>query len=110
MRDWDNQLATKSKDPQMFDQIWMQTITNDGNFTYNGYECSSYYAFSTKWQLDELRRFGDVFCFDIAHKSHPAALRRLQKKEVKVSTMNIGARSVARSRAAKRGKEMAISM
>ncbi|KAF9374080.1 hypothetical protein CPB97_000143, partial [Podila verticillata] len=35
MRDWDKQLATMSKNPQISAQILMQTITDDGSTYYD---------------------------------------------------------------------------
>src|SRR5690554_3423260 len=48
-------------------KLWMEELQEQGHFTYYDRENGEYHGFSSKWQLEQLRRWGDVLCFDGTH-------------------------------------------
>lgn len=47
--------------------LWMQDLKSRGFFTYYDQDKNLFYGFSTPWQLEQFRKWGDVFCFDGTH-------------------------------------------
>ena len=58
----------KDDNPTTSAQLWMDDLKRQGYFTYCDQEHSLYYEFLSPWQLDELRKWGDAFCFDGTHQ------------------------------------------
>ncbi|KAF9179471.1 hypothetical protein BGZ50_006890 [Haplosporangium sp. Z 11] len=54
----------KSDDPVTSAKLWMEDLKSQDYFTYYDSDHGLYHGFSSPWQLNELRRWGDVFCFD----------------------------------------------
>ncbi|KAF9971126.1 hypothetical protein BGZ75_001998, partial [Mortierella antarctica] len=48
-------------------RLWMESLQQEGYFTYYDQEHGVYHGFSSPWQLEQLRQWGDVFCFDGTH-------------------------------------------
>lgn len=46
-------------------ELWMEYLKEKGYFVYEDDQC---YGFSSPWQLEQLRLFGEVFCFDGTHE------------------------------------------
>lgn len=57
----------KDNDQLISARLWMEELRNQGYFTYYDQEHGIYHGFSSPWQLQELRKWGDVFCFDGTH-------------------------------------------
>ncbi|KAF9399253.1 hypothetical protein BGZ76_007939, partial [Entomortierella beljakovae] len=62
-----NKEARKHADPIVSANLWMAEFKNKDYFTYYDPQ-GLYYGFSTAWQLEQLKTFGDVFCFDGTHE------------------------------------------
>jgi hypothetical protein len=48
-------------------KLWLDHLKTEGYFVYHDTENHRYHGFSSKWQLEELVKWGDVFCFDGTH-------------------------------------------
>ena len=57
----------KDKDPATSARLWMEDLHSQGYFTYYDQEHGLYHGFSSPWQLNELTKWGNVFCFDGTH-------------------------------------------
>jgi len=57
----------KDANPIISAQLWMEELKSQGYFTYYDQENGLYHGFSSPWQLEQLRKWGDVFCFDGTH-------------------------------------------
>ncbi|KAG0365433.1 hypothetical protein BGZ54_006525, partial [Gamsiella multidivaricata] len=51
-------------------RLWMEELHNRGYFTYYDKVRGLYHGFSSPWQLNEFRKWGDVFCFDGTHHAY----------------------------------------
>jgi hypothetical protein len=60
-------LFQKDKNDGISCGIWMDELARKGYFTYRG-SSDGVYGFSSPWQLEQLRLFGSVFCFDGTHE------------------------------------------
>ncbi|KAG0038455.1 hypothetical protein BGZ83_003078, partial [Gryganskiella cystojenkinii] len=60
-------LMRKATDEFESARLWLDHLKADGYFVYHDTENHRYHGFSSKWQLEELVRWGDVFCFDGTH-------------------------------------------
>lgn len=59
----------KSDDDTISARLWMEELDKNKYFTlYDKLNCL-YHGFSSPWQLDQLRQWSDVFCFDGTHHS-----------------------------------------
>jgi len=47
--------------------LWMQELEAQGFFIYYDKKDGLFHGFSTPWQLEQFRNWGDVFCFDGTH-------------------------------------------
>jgi hypothetical protein len=47
--------------------LWMQDLEARGFFTYYDEKDGLSHGFSTPWQLEQFRKWGNVFCFDGTH-------------------------------------------
>ncbi|KAF9977399.1 hypothetical protein BGZ73_006146 [Actinomortierella ambigua] len=64
--------AKKSEDEIESAKLWMEEQEKENYFTFYDETHGLYHGFSSPWQLDQLRRWGDVFFFDgTHHKWHP---------------------------------------
>jgi len=57
----------KDENPEVSAGLWMQSLKQQGYFVYYDTEHSLYHGFSSPWQLTELSKWGNVFCFDGTH-------------------------------------------
>ncbi|KAG0221718.1 hypothetical protein BGW42_007352, partial [Actinomortierella wolfii] len=57
----------KSPDDVESAKLWMEELEKNNYFTFYDKAHGLYHGFSSPWQLDQLRRWGDVFCFDGTH-------------------------------------------
>ncbi|KAG9319601.1 hypothetical protein KVV02_003870 [Mortierella alpina] len=57
----------KHADQTVSVRLWMKDLERQGFFTYYDREHALFHGFSSPWQLDQLRMWGDVFCFDGTH-------------------------------------------
>lgn len=57
----------KSNDDMISARLWMEELDRNNYFTFYDKANSVYHGFSSPWQLDQLRQWGDVFCFDGTH-------------------------------------------
>ncbi|KAF9086523.1 hypothetical protein BGX27_003175, partial [Mortierella sp. AM989] len=62
-----NKKARKHQDPIVSANMWMEDLERNGYFTFHDPQ-GQYYGFSSPWQLDQLRSYGEVFCFDGTHE------------------------------------------
>jgi hypothetical protein len=57
----------KSDDDTISARLWMEELDKNNYFTFYDKLNGLYHGFSSPWQLDQLRQWGDVFCFDGTH-------------------------------------------
>jgi hypothetical protein len=57
----------KSDDDIISARLWMEELDRNNYFTFYDKVNGLYHGFSSPWQLDQLRQWGDVFCFDATH-------------------------------------------
>lgn len=57
----------KAENPEVSAGLWMESLQQQGYFVYYDKEHSLYHGFSSPWQLNELSKWGNVFCFDGTH-------------------------------------------
>ncbi|OAQ28296.1 hypothetical protein K457DRAFT_38118, partial [Linnemannia elongata AG-77] len=57
----------KSDDDTISARLWMEQLDKNNYFTFYDKVTDLYHGFSSPWQLDQLRQWGDVFCFDGTH-------------------------------------------
>ncbi|KAF9931402.1 hypothetical protein BGZ67_005315 [Mortierella alpina] len=56
----------KDEDPEVSAQMWLKELAAEGYFTC--FQKGVYYGFSSPWQLEQLKKNGDTFCFDGTYK------------------------------------------
>ncbi|KAF9982827.1 hypothetical protein BGZ75_005695 [Mortierella antarctica] len=56
----------KDEDPEVSAQMWLEELAAEGYFTC--FQKGVYYGFSSPWQLEQLKKNGDTFCFDGTYK------------------------------------------
>jgi hypothetical protein len=64
-----NKKTRKDKDQFVSAKLWMDDLKSQGYFTYYDEEKGQFHGFSSPWQLEELRKWGDTFCFDATHNA-----------------------------------------
>ncbi|KAK3835514.1 MAG: hypothetical protein J3R72DRAFT_477448 [Linnemannia gamsii] len=57
----------KSDDDTISARLWMEELDKNNYFTFYDKVNGLYHGFSSPWQLDQLRQWDDVFCFDGTH-------------------------------------------
>lgn len=62
-----NKEARKHQDPIVSANMWMTELEYNGYFTFHD-PLGQYYGFSSPWQLEQLKNYGEVFCFDGTHE------------------------------------------
>ena len=51
----------KHENPTISARLWMEHLRQQGDFTYYDDDKGEYHGFSSQWQLNELRKWGNVF-------------------------------------------------
>jgi hypothetical protein len=59
--------SRKHNDPIVSANMWMAELERKGYFTFY-HPAGQYYGFSSPWQLEQLKSYGEVFCFDGTHE------------------------------------------
>ncbi|KAF9926595.1 hypothetical protein FBU30_003843, partial [Linnemannia zychae] len=57
----------KHNDEAVSARLWMEELDRAGYFTFCDNDNDLFHGFSSPWQLDQLRKWGDVLCFDGTH-------------------------------------------